>query len=87
MEFNEETLNIVKQIKTIEELLTLAKEHNYNITEEEAKSYFNYLNPKSGEISDYELANVAGGACGNKENEIPEEKIVSLLSLMNEVKP
>jgi hypothetical protein len=47
----------------VEELLTLAKENSVELTEEEAKDYFNQLNPKSGEISDEELENVSGGAC------------------------
>jgi hypothetical protein len=33
-----------------------------------AKDYFNQLNPKSGELSDDELENVAGGACEKYED-------------------
>ena len=35
------------------------------LTEESAKAYFEQLNPKTGEVSDDELNNVAGGGCHN----------------------
>ena len=35
-------------------------------TEEEAKAYFEQLHPKTGELSDDELDNVAGGGCHTK---------------------
>ncbi len=36
------------------------------MNEEEAKTYFAQLNPKSGELDDDDLDNVAGGGCGDK---------------------
>lgn len=48
---------------TPEELLTLAKENGTELTEAEAASYFEQLHPKTGELSDEELDNVAGGGC------------------------
>ena len=35
----------------------------YALTEEEAKTYFDQLHPQTGELSDDELDNVAGGGC------------------------
>lgn len=61
MELNNEMLEKAKTAKSAEELLELAKANGVNLTEEEAKTYFNQLN-KSGELADDELDNVAGGA-------------------------
>ena len=52
-----------------EELLTLAKENGMELTEEKAAEYFAQLN-KSGELSDEELDNVAGGGCHNKDGRL-----------------
>ena len=45
--------------------MTLAKENGVEITKEEADTYFRQLHPTSGELSDEELDNVAGGGCYN----------------------
>ena len=45
--------------------MALAKENGMELTEESAKAYFEQLNPKTGELSDDELNNVAGGGCHN----------------------
>lgn len=42
-------------------MLALAKENNVEMTEEEATTCFDRLHPQSGEFSDDELGNVAGG--------------------------
>ena len=52
-----------KQAKTPKELMALAKECNTEMTEESAKAYLEMLHPKTGEMSDDELDNVAGGGC------------------------
>ncbi len=65
--FNEETLAKAKQAKSVKELLTLAKESDVEITAEQAQEIFARLNQKSGELSDDELDNVAGGGCHNGE--------------------
>ena len=53
-----------KATKSAEELLTLAKANNVELTEEEAKTYFAQLNANDS-ISDDELDAVAGGSfCG-----------------------
>ena len=59
---NAELIEKARQAKSPEELLALAKENNYDFNEEQANAYFEQLN-KSGELSDNELENVAGGGC------------------------
>jgi len=59
--FNEESIAKAKQAKNVEELLTLAKESGVEMTAEQAQEYYTQLNPKSGELADDELDNVAGG--------------------------
>ncbi len=51
-----------KECKSAEELLALAKENNYPMTEEDAKRTFAELHTE-GELSEEELDNVSGGAC------------------------
>ena len=63
MELNNEILAKAKAAKTPEELIEIARENDVEMTEEGAKAYFDLLHPKTGEISDDELDNVAGGAC------------------------
>ena len=65
MELNKELLSKAKEAKTPEELLTLAKENGMELTEESAKAYLDLLHPQTGELSDDELDNVAGGGCHN----------------------
>ena len=64
MENNKELLAKAKAAETPEALLTLAKENGIELTDEEAKAYFDRLHPQTGELSDDELDNVAGGGCG-----------------------
>jgi predicted ribosomally synthesized peptide with nif11-like leader len=58
-----EMIEKAKAAKSAEELLELAKANGVEMTEDEAATYFAQLNPKSGELSDDDLDNVAGGAC------------------------
>ncbi|MDE7399062.1 MAG: hypothetical protein K2N06_05985 [Oscillospiraceae bacterium] len=58
----QELIEKAKQAKSAEELLSLAKENEIELSEIEAKAYFEQLN-KSGELSDEELDNVSGGGC------------------------
>ena len=69
MEFNTELLEKAKEAKSTEELLTLAKENGVELTKEETEAYFAQMN-KSGELSDEELDNVAGGGCHNKDGRL-----------------
>ena len=65
MEMNKELLAKVKEAKTPEELLALAKENGIELTEESAKAYFEATHPKAGELADSELDNVSGGCGGD----------------------
>lgn len=51
-----------RQAKSPEELTAMAKEYGMEFTGEEAAAYFAQLT-RSGELSDEELENVAGGGC------------------------
>ncbi len=61
--FTSEMIEKARAAKSADELLALAKENNVEMTEESAKAYFEQLHPASGELSDDELDNVAGGGC------------------------
>jgi len=65
-----EMIEKAKTAQTAEELFALAKENNIELTEEEAKTYFEQLNPKSGKLDDDELENIAGGGCGSKKKKL-----------------
>ena len=65
MEMNKELLAKAKEAKTPDELMSLAKENGIELTAESAASYFERLNPKTGELSDGELDNVSGGCGGD----------------------
>ena len=64
-----EMIEKAKVAKSAEELLALAKENNVEMTADEAATYFAQLNPKSGELNDDDLDNVAGGACSGSDND------------------
>lgn len=51
-----------KNCKSVEEIISLAKENGVDLTIEQAESYFNSIH-KSCELSDEELDNVTGGGC------------------------
>ena len=61
MKMNNELIAKAKKTATVEELLALAKENQVELSEEDAKMYFELLHPKTGELSDDERDNVAGG--------------------------
>ena len=65
MEMNKELLVKAKSAKSLEELITIAKENGMELTKESAQAYFKLLNQQTGEIADEELDNVSGGACYN----------------------
>ena len=64
-----ELLEKAKEAKSAEELMLLAKENGMELTKEETEAYFAQMN-KSGELSDEELDNVAGGGCHNKDGRL-----------------
>ena len=70
MKYSKELIEKAKTAKSAEELLAMAKAESVELTEEQAEKAFAELH-KSGELSDDELDNVAGG-CGGEE--IPEPK-------------
>ena len=64
MKYSKELIEKAKTAKTAEELLAMAKAENIEMTAEEAAKVFAQLH-KTGELSDDELDNVAGG-CGSE---------------------
>lgn len=62
---------------SIEELMRLAKENDVELAEADAAVYFEKLQGEkavpNGEISDDELDNVSGGACGSREESGPND--------------
>ena len=63
-----EMIEKAKTAKSAEELLEIAKANGAEMTTDEAATYFAQLNPKSGELDDDDLDNVAGGACDTKDD-------------------
>ena len=72
MKYSKELIEKAKTAKTAEELLAMAKVENIEMTAEGAAKYFAELH-KTGELSDEELDNVAGG-CGGEEITEPKYK-------------
>ena len=64
--WNAEMVERAKTAKTAEELLEIARANGVEMTADEAAACFAQLTPKSGELSDDDLDNVSGGACGNR---------------------
>ena len=78
--FPPEMIEKAKAAKSAEELLALAKENGVEMTADEAATYFAQLNPKSGELNDDDLDNVAGGACERVDESPLIGKIVRVTS-------
>ena len=76
MKISKELLEKAKTAKSAEELLEMAKTEKIELTAEEAAKAFAELN-KTGELSDEELDNVAGGGCGdsNKSGDTPKYSV------------
>ena len=76
MKISKELLKKAKTAKSAEELLEMAKTEKIELTAEEAAKAFAELN-KTGELSDEELDNVAGGGCGdsNKSGDTPKYSV------------
>ena len=66
---NEELILKAKEAKSAEELIAIAKENGMEMTEESAKAYYEQIH-KTGELSDDELDNVAGGWCYHDGNRV-----------------
>ncbi len=69
---SEDLIKKAKTAGTVEELLAMAKENGYEMTEEQAKTAFSRLN-STGELADDELEAVAGGvgSCVNNYDKCP----------------
>lgn len=59
MKINSEILEKIKNIKSTEELLTLARENDIEITEEQAEQFLEAVETRI--LSEDELINVTGG--------------------------
>ena len=60
IELTKEMIEKIKETKTVEELIALAKEKGVELTTEEAEKYYAKFH-QTGELSDDELDNVNGG--------------------------
>lgn len=69
--FTPELIEKAKTAKSVEELLAIAGENEAVLALDEAKTYFEQLNPKCGELDDDELDNVSGGGCNGSDTEGP----------------
>ena len=74
MKLTQEMMEKARAAKTAEELLEIAKANGVEMTEDEAKTYFAQLNPKSGELDEDLLVNVSGGWLIMAESAKDEEK-------------
>ncbi len=66
-ELTKELIEKAKLAQTAEELVTLAKAENMDLSLEQATEYMETLHPPMGELKDDDLDNVAGGACHTKD--------------------
>lgn len=73
---NRELIAKAKEAGSAEELLSLAKENNIELTEEQAQEYYDRFHG-TGELSDEELGSVAGGCSdyGNSQNQSSTESL------------
>ena len=74
MKLTQEMMEKARAAKTAEELLEIAKANGVEMTEDEAKTYFAQLNPKSGELDEDLFVNVSGGWLIMAESAKNEEK-------------
>ena len=90
--FTSELITKAKTAANAEELFEIAKANNVELTEEEAKAYFEQLGA-GGTVSDDDLNDVAGGSScpGDEEAEEEEEEFVSFscpqCHAMGKIKP
>ena len=73
---NKEFITKASEASSAEELLSLARENNIELTEEQAKEYYDRFHA-TGELSDEELDSVAGGCSdyGNSQNQSSMERL------------
>lgn len=79
MEYTSEIIEKAKELKTVDELIAFAKQYGEELNCEKAEELFAKLH-KTGELSDDELDNVAGGGCGSDSDyEKPNKRNFSVL--------
>ena len=64
--FTKGRMDKARECRSVEDLITFAKESDIELTEERAKEYYMKLVSPIGELSGDELDAVAGGGCGEK---------------------
>ena len=74
MKFSKELIEKAKTAKSAEKLLEMAKVENIEMTAEESEIAFTKLH-RTGELSDEELDNVAGGCGDDSESEEPKKPV------------
>ena len=81
--FTPELIAKAKKAKSVDDLISIAKENGVELTEEEASTYFSQLSA-NGVVSDEELDLVAGGGCpGSGDlmfNSLPEGSWVDVIN-------
>ncbi len=73
--FTPELIEKAKTARSAEELIALAKENSIELSDDEAKNYFDKLNA-SGALSDEELNNVAGRCGGGASDNDPHINMI-----------
>ncbi|MBQ5794187.1 MAG: hypothetical protein IIW17_09230 [Clostridia bacterium] len=71
-DYTAELIEKAKAAKSAEELLALAKENNVELTEQEAKTYFEQLN-QNDTVSDDDLEMISGGGCPEDDDSTEKE--------------
>ena len=84
--YGSEIITKAKEAKTPEEIVSIAKENGMEMTAEEAQAYFDQLN-RTGELSDDELDNVAGGGCSQQGGEPTCPKCGTVLTVVHYADP
>lgn len=56
-----EQIELAKSAPSVDALITLAKESNFNLTEPEATILFSKLHPEAGALDDEAMDSVSGG--------------------------
>ena len=74
----EELIAKLKEAKSADELLALAKENGVEIAPEKAKELFQQMNA-NGELTDDQLESVAGGGLSEQEQQELKDAVMQLL--------
>ncbi len=77
---NEAMMGKAKNVKSVAELMELAKSENIELTEEKAQEFFMRLHAE-GELSDNDLDDVAGGGCAGSAT--PKYNVGDIVTLVS----